>query len=183
MKDCISFLSMRRMDASRRNASALWLRFSQSLASLRQRLSQAMERSTSQRLGSTTKPLGVILRLTISKVSSSRKYRLGSTVSEDRSLLGAVGEQLAQEREPPNRVDSSNATVAVLDVGSGHQRMQHQTQRIDQDVALLALDQLAGIVAMPVDVRPPFSALFTLWLSMIVAVGLASRPASSRHFT
>jgi drug/metabolite transporter (DMT)-like permease len=52
-----SFLSMRRMDARRRKASALWLRFSQSLASLRQRLSQPMERSTIQRLGSTTKPL------------------------------------------------------------------------------------------------------------------------------
>jgi len=28
-----------------------------------------------------------------------------------------------------------------------------------------------------------FSALFTLWLSMIQAVGLASRAACSRHFT
>ena len=31
------------------------------------------------------------------------------------------------------------------------------------------------------DAGPPFSALFTLWLSMIQAVGLASRSASSRH--
>jgi transposase len=30
---------------------------------------------------------------------------------------------------------------------------------------------------------PPFSAPFTLWLSMIAAVGLASRPACSRHCT
>src|SRR6516162_9347371 len=36
-----SFRSMRRIEASRRNASALRLRFSQSFASLRQRLSQA----------------------------------------------------------------------------------------------------------------------------------------------
>jgi len=28
-----------------------------------------------------------------------------------------------------------------------------------------------------------FSALLTLWLSMIATVGLASRNASSRHFT
>jgi hypothetical protein len=52
-----SFLSMRRIEARRRNASALRLRFSQSLASLRQRLSQAMVRSTIQRLGNTTNPL------------------------------------------------------------------------------------------------------------------------------
>jgi len=45
------------MEASLRKARALRLRFSQSLASRRQRLSQAMVRSTSQRLGSTTKPL------------------------------------------------------------------------------------------------------------------------------
>ena len=44
------------MDASLMKASALRLRFSQSLASRRQRLSQAMVRSTTQRLGWTTKP-------------------------------------------------------------------------------------------------------------------------------
>jgi hypothetical protein len=52
-----SFLSMRRIEARRKNASAVRLRFSQSLASLRQRLSQAMVRSTTQRLGKTTNPL------------------------------------------------------------------------------------------------------------------------------
>src|SRR5262245_34089744 len=52
-----SFRSMRRIEARRKNASALRLRFSQSLASLRQRLSHARVRSTIQRLGSTTNPL------------------------------------------------------------------------------------------------------------------------------
>jgi hypothetical protein len=37
-----------------------------------------------------------------------------------------------------------------------------QAERIDEDVALLALDLLAGVVAARVDPRPPFSALFTL---------------------
>jgi len=48
---------MRRIEARRKNASALRLKFSQSLASLRQRLSQAMVRSTIQRWGKTTNPL------------------------------------------------------------------------------------------------------------------------------
>ena len=52
-----SFRSMRRIEARRRNASALRLRHSQSLASLRQRPSQARVRSTIQRLGKTTKAL------------------------------------------------------------------------------------------------------------------------------
>src|SRR5262249_41578757 len=53
-----SFRSMRRMEASLRKASALRLRHSQSLASLRQRPSQAKVRSTIQRLGRTTKRWG-----------------------------------------------------------------------------------------------------------------------------
>ena len=76
-----------------------------------------------------------------------------------------------------------DTAIAVLDVGCSHQHVQHQTQRVDQDMALLALDQLAGIEAMRVDARAPFSALFTLWLSMTQAVGLASRSACSRHLT
>ena len=52
-----SFRSMRRIDARRKNDSALRLRFSQSFASRRQRLSHAMVRSTTQRRGRTTKPL------------------------------------------------------------------------------------------------------------------------------
>ena len=64
-----------------------------------------------------------------------------------------------------------------------HQRVQHQAQRIDQDVTLLTFDQLAGIEAMRVDARAPFSALFTVWLSITQAVGLASRSACSRHLT
>ena len=53
-------------------ASALRLRFSQSLASRRQRLSQAMVRSTTQRLGWTTKPFTRSDRLTISVSRSGR---------------------------------------------------------------------------------------------------------------
>ena len=52
-----SFLSMRRIEARRKNAKAFRLRYSQSLAKRRQRLSQAMVRSTIQRFGKTTNPL------------------------------------------------------------------------------------------------------------------------------
>ena len=64
-----------------------------------------------------------------------------------------------------------------------HYGMDQQTQRIYQDVTLLALDLFARIIAMRINAGPPFSALLTLWLSMIAAVGLASRSAFSRHAT
>src|SRR5258708_12287124 len=69
-----SFLSMRRIDARRTNASAFLLRFSQSLATPRQRLSNAMERSTIQRLGRTTNPLTRSERLTISTSRCGRTF-------------------------------------------------------------------------------------------------------------
>src|SRR5271157_2769345 len=71
-----SLRSMRRMEASRRNASALSVRFSKSLARRRQRLSQARVRSTTHRIGSTSNPLALSDRFTISTASSGR--RLGT---------------------------------------------------------------------------------------------------------
>jgi len=64
-----SLRSMRRMEASRRNASALSVRFSKSLARRRQRLSQARVRSTTHRIGSTSNPLALSGRFTISTAS------------------------------------------------------------------------------------------------------------------
>ena len=58
-----------------------------------------------------------------------------------------------------------------------------QTLRVDQDVPLLTFDLFAAIEARRINPNPPFSALFTLWLSMIAAVGLASRAACSLHRT
>jgi hypothetical protein len=40
--------------------------------------------------------------------------------------------------------------------------VQQQAERIDENMPLLALDQLAGIEAVGIDASPPFSALFTL---------------------
>jgi hypothetical protein len=60
-------------------------------------------------------------------------------------------------------------------------REQQQTLRVYQDMALLAFDFLARIIARRINAGPPFSALLTLWLSMIAAVGLAWRSACSRQ--
>src|SRR5450432_1817248 len=77
-----SFRNMRRMEASLRKARALRLRFSQSLASRRQRFNQAMVRSTIQRFGNGTNHLAQSERLTISVL------RLGRTLSSAVSKIG-----------------------------------------------------------------------------------------------
>ena len=74
-------------------------------------------------------------------------------------------EQGRQQRE---------TAVAILNVG-GDDAVQQQALRIDQNMPLLALDQLAGIEAVAVDAPPFFSAFHTL------TVDDAGRGAASRH--
>jgi len=106
------------------------------------------------------------------------------TVVKHRPGVSGVGKQLLEEREPPEQSGQNHqSAIAVLYICGCHQPVQIKSHRIDEDVALLALDQLAGVEPMWIDMGPPFSALFTLWLSMMQAVGLASRSACSRHLT
>ena len=100
------------------------------------------------------------------------------------ALIGGIGEQRLQERIHPEQCrQQQDATVAILDVSRMNNGVQQQAERIYQNVALLALDLLARIIARRIEAGPPFSALFTLWLSMMAAVGLASRPACLRQAT
>ena len=108
----------------------------------------------------------------------------GECVLEHRAGIGAVGDQRGQKREPTEEGGQhGNAAVAVLNFGGMNDGVQQKTLGIDEDVPLLALDQLARVEAVRIDAGPPFSALFTLWLSMMPVVGLASRSARSRHLT
>ena len=60
------------------------------------------------------------------------------------------------------RGEQQDAAIAILDVGGMDDGVQQQTQRIDENMPLLALDQLARIEPVRIDAGPPFSALFTL---------------------
>ncbi len=109
---------------------------------------------------------------------------LGQPGLELRACIAAIGIELEQERVGAKQGGhQQHAAVAVLDVGRMHDGVHQQALRVDEDVALLAPDLLARVVAAGIDAGPPFSAPFTLWLSTMAAVGLASRPARSRHWT
>ena len=108
----------------------------------------------------------------------------GQSDAEDWALIGAVSEQSFEEGEQAEQGrQQSQAAIAILHVGGRDDAVQEQALGVDQKVPLLALDQLGRIKAGRIDARPPFSALFTLWLSMMQAVGLACRSARSRHLT
>ena len=106
----------------------------------------------------------------------------GQSGGEFRPLIAGIGEQLLQKRiHPEQGCQKQNAAVAVLDIGGMNDHVQQQAQRIYENMALLALDLFARVIAMRIDTGPPFSALFTLWLSMMAALGLTSRSDCSRH--
>ena len=97
------------------------------------------------------------------------------------------GDQLASvSAVSPNYLESGKPTrqfsqhqlgsISILDVGGMYHHGQKQSHGVYYDVTLAAGDLFAGIIAP----RPPFSVVFTDWLSMIAALGVASRPAASR---
>ena len=84
-------------------------------------------------------------------------------MGKNRTLIGAVGKQLLEEwKLAKQRGEQQQAAIAVLNVGGMDDGVQQQTQRIDENMPLLALDQLARIEPVRIDADPPFSALFTL---------------------
>jgi hypothetical protein len=110
--------------------------------------------------------------------------RLAHAGLELLALVAAIGvelEQKGKESEQPGH--QHHAAVTVLYIGGVDDRLHQKTLCVDDDMPFLSLDLLAGVISRRVDRGPPFSALFTLWLSMIAAVGLASWPACSRQRT
>jgi hypothetical protein len=106
------------------------------------------------------------------------------SAAEHRALIAAISVVFKQERiQAEHGRHDQHTAIAILNVGGMHDGVDQQALRVDKNVPLLALDLLSRVVTREIDRRPPFSALFTLWLSITAAVGLASRETASRHFT
>ena len=92
-------------------------------------------------------------------------------------VVDAVGEHGLQPAvELLDLLQQIPSAVGVLNIGGVDNDTQKQSQRIDGNMALAPLHLLGGIVAA----GPPFSVVLTLWVSMMAALGLASRPSLSR---
>ena len=137
------------------------MRFSQSLASRRQRFEPgdgAFDHPTPGLDDEALHPIGSLDDLGSRDRAGCRPGR-----GERPALIGAVGEQFPEKGKQTEQGRQQRETaVAILNVGGGDDAVQQQALRIDQNMPLLALDQLAGIEAVAVDASPPFSALFTL---------------------
>src|SRR5262249_61588455 len=99
-----------------------------------------------------------------------------------RNVAATIGKGLCQERLHPEKGrKKQDAAIAILEIGRMNDGVQQQTQRVYENMALLAPDLFARVIAMRIDAAPPFSALFTLWLSTMAAGRLASRSPFAPH--
>ena len=93
------------------------------------------------------------------------------------SPVAPVSPDEPQPRESSlHLVDNQLSAISILDVSGMHHHRQQQPHRIYDDVPLASFYPLASIIAT----RPPFSVVFTLWLSMMAALGVRSLPSTSR---
>lgn len=100
------------------------------------------------------------------------------------SIIGTIGpDQIEPGEEAAQSGEREKCPVAVLDVRRMDHGAQDKALRVDDEMALASLDLLGRVITHRVDRGPPFSADLTDWLSMMPALGLASRPIASRSFT
>jgi len=106
----------------------------------------------------------------------------GQSGGELVSLVAAIRKDLFDKREQPARLfDQLCGGIAVLDAGRDRLDAKQQPYRIGKRVAFDAFDFLARVIANRIPAAPPFSVAFTACVSMIAAVGEASRPSASRQ--
>jgi len=106
------------------------------------------------------------------------------SAAKHRALIAAIGIEFQKEWiHPEHRRDDQCTAITILNVGGVHDGVDQQALRVDKNVPLLALDLLSRVVTRQINRGPPFSALFTLWLSITAVVGLASLEPASRHCT
>jgi hypothetical protein len=77
-------------------------------------------------------------------------------------------------------IEDKRRAIAVLDARGMNDGPQRQPFGVDKGMNLAPIDLLPGVIT----IKPaPFSAAFSVWLSMTAAVGLVCRPRCSRKGT
>jgi hypothetical protein len=93
--------------------------------------------------------------------------------------VGAIGPNQLQSGETSFRLRKQQfGPIPILDVGGMDHDGKQQPHGIYQDVPLATVDLLVAVIPM----YPPFSVVFTVWLSTIAALGCSFLPAVSRTF-
>ena len=101
----------------------------------------------------------------------------GDCTTLQRRLLAGIGPHPLQPRPLPLHLGQHQlGAITVLQVCRMDHHGQPQPHGIHYEVALATLDFLAGVIAS----GPPFSVVFTVWLSIMAALGVGWRPSAAR---
>ena len=74
------------------------------------------------------------------------------------TLISAIGKQFLKKwKLPEQRAQDENAAIAILNVRAMNDGVKQQPYRVDKNMSLLAFDLLARVIAMGIDMAPPFS--------------------------
>ena len=143
--------------ASSTKARCVRVSVSKSLARRRQRPNQPNVRSTIQRFWSTTKPFPASERFTISKSGPCRPaHRPGCLPA----LVGPIRDHPLQKgKEPSHLLQDTQAAVTILHVAGQNGAAEHQTECVNNGVALAPFDLLGRIIAHRIGPAPPFRLL------------------------
>ena len=148
------------------------------MLSRRCRFSQPKVRSTTQRRGSTWPGQyleGVLLCRTAHQFQRPAAHR--PSPFHQFAAVGPICPDHLQPGEPAQQLGQRQfGAVPVLYIGGMYRHRQWQAQGVYYDVTFAALHPLSSIVSS----GPPFSVVFTDWLSMMAALGLAFRPWACR---
>ena len=90
-------------------------------------------------------------------------------------------DELDEGEQAAGLFDKSGGTIAVLDASRDRLDAKQQSYRIGNGVALDAFDLFARVIASRIPAAAPFSVALTACVSMMAAVGEASRPSASRQ--
>lgn len=85
-------------------------------------------------------------------------------------------DQLEAGETPYQFVDNKLSPIPVLDISRVGHDGQEQTHGVYHDVPLASRHLLASVITA----RPPFSVVFTDWLSIMAALGVGSLPSACR---
>ena len=109
-------------------------------------------------------------------------WLIGEVGSKLVAGIAAIGEDVSDEREEaPRPADETCRAITILNACRDHLNAEQQSDAVNDEVTLDTLYLLACIIADRILVSPPFSVAFTLCVSMMAALGEASRPSASRH--
>lgn len=95
---------------------------------------------------------------------------------DQRPSISSISPDQPQSRKSPHKLAQHElCSITVLNICWMNYDSQQQSHGVHHDVALTSFHLLACVVAP----WPPFSVVLTVWLSMMAALGVASRPCCS----